>query len=170
MVGGRCLSLYYVGSLAGAMLAGEESSMSECHRLFGFDLSPYSLKVRSYFRYKGISPRWVRRNMSNEEEFLSHARLPLVPLVLSPAGEASQDSTPIIERFEAQQREPSIIPDDPALAFVSTAELDGRPFTQQPQKYHAKSLRALREKYAAIEDRAAQNVILAAAGCLDGLK
>jgi glutathione S-transferase len=89
------------------------------YRIFGSELSPYSIKVRSYFRYKGIPHEWIVRSADNEEEFRRHAKLPLVPLVVAEDGTAWQDSTPIIEHFEALYPEPSIHPDDPALAFVS---------------------------------------------------
>ena len=89
------------------------------YRIFGAELSPYSVKVRSWFRYKGIDHEWVVRSSTNNSEFNRHAQLPLVPLVLCPDGRALQDSTPIIETLEAEHPEPAIIPDDPALAFVS---------------------------------------------------
>jgi glutathione S-transferase len=89
------------------------------YRIFGSELSPYSVKVRSYFRYKGIPHEWVVRNASNMDEFRRHARLPLIPLVLTPEGEALQDSTPILERVEAAHPEPSIHPPEPVAAFVS---------------------------------------------------
>ena len=89
------------------------------YRIFGSELSPYSVKVRSYFRYKGIPHQWIPRSAANEEEFRRFAKLPLVPLVVSPDGSALQDSTPIIEHFEARHPEPSIHPADPALAFLS---------------------------------------------------
>jgi len=88
-------------------------------RLFGSELSPYSVKVRSYLRYKGLAHEWLPRTPANQAEFQKYARLPLIPLVVTPDGEGMQDSTPIIERFEAEAREPSIVPGDPALAFVS---------------------------------------------------
>ncbi|HYD07922.1 MAG TPA: glutathione S-transferase family protein [Reyranella sp.] len=87
------------------------------HRIFGSELSPYSVKVRSYFRYKGIAHQWLLRQPSNQAEFQKYAKLPLVPLVVTPEGEGIQDSTPIIERFE--KAAPSLAPDDPALAFLS---------------------------------------------------
>lgn len=87
--------------------------------LIGAELSPYSVKVRAYLRYKGIEHEWIERKQSNMALFQQHARLPLVPLVLMPDDTAIQDSTPIIERFEAAHPEPSIHPADPALAFVS---------------------------------------------------
>jgi glutathione S-transferase len=93
--------------------------MPNIHRIFGIELSPYSVKVRSYFRYKQIPHEWVIRGGSNQAEFQKYAKLPLVPLVVSPSGEAIQDSTPIIEHFEKLLPEPSIHPKEPLAAFVS---------------------------------------------------
>jgi glutathione S-transferase len=93
--------------------------MSDPYRIFGSELSPYSVKVRSYFRYKKIPHEWVPRSSANQAEFDKHAKLPLIPLVIPPDGPAMQDSTPIIEKMEALHPEPSIHPADPALAFVS---------------------------------------------------
>jgi glutathione S-transferase len=93
--------------------------MSAPYRIFGLELSPYSVKVRSYFRYKRIPHEWVVRHMGNMAEFQKHAKLPLIPLVVMPDGSAMQDSTPIIEALEARFPEPSIHPPDPALAFLS---------------------------------------------------
>lgn len=89
------------------------------YRIFGSELSPYSIKVRSYFRYKRIPHEWVVRDSTNQEEFQRHAKLPLVPLVIGPDGRSWQDSTPIVEHFESVFPEPSIHPDDPALRFLS---------------------------------------------------
>jgi glutathione S-transferase len=89
------------------------------YRIFGSELSPYSVKVRSYFRYKGLAHEWLLRSSANQAEFQKYAKLPLVPLVVTPEGEGVQDSTPIIERFEAANPDPSIVPDDKTLAFLS---------------------------------------------------
>ena len=43
--------------------------------------------------------------------------------------------------------------------------IDGEPFRQEPQRYHVKSLGALRARYAAISDRAALDPLLDALGC-----
>ncbi len=93
--------------------------MSGAYRIFGSELSPYSVKVRSYFRYKNIPHEWLLRSPANQGEFQKYAKLPLVPLVVTPDGEGVQDSTPILERFETAHPEPSIVPEDPALAFLS---------------------------------------------------
>jgi glutathione S-transferase len=93
--------------------------MGEPIRLFGNELSPYSVKVRSYLRYKEIPHVWIVRDATNQEEFARHAKLPLIPLLLFPDGTSLQDSTPIIEQLETRYPEPSIHPSDPALAFLS---------------------------------------------------
>ncbi len=93
--------------------------MSDRYRIFGSELSPYSIKVRAYFRYKQIPHEWVTRSRENMAEFQQHAKLPLIPLVLRPDGGAMQDSTPIIEKMEELFPEPSIHPENPALAFLS---------------------------------------------------
>jgi len=93
--------------------------MREHYRIFGSELSPYSVKVRSYFRYKNIPHEWVIRSNANEEEFRQHAKLPLIPLVLTPDGRALQDSTPIIEHLETVFPDPSVHPSDPTTAFLS---------------------------------------------------
>ncbi len=77
------------------------------------------MKVRSYFRYKRIPHEWVPRDANTEAEFRQHAKLPLIPLVITPEGASLQDSTPILEHFEKIVPEPSIQPSDPTLAFLS---------------------------------------------------
>jgi len=93
--------------------------MSDVYRIFGSENSPYSLKTRSYFRYKGIPHEWIIRNGASMEEYKKYARLPIVPAVATPEDEAMQDSTPILEAIEAKFPEPATHPGDPALRFLS---------------------------------------------------
>jgi glutathione S-transferase len=93
--------------------------MSTPYRIFGVEHSPFSVKVRSYFRYKGISHEWIVRNNTTMPEYQKYAKLPIVPLVVTPDDEAIQDSTPIIERVEADHAEPSIHPTDGPSKFLS---------------------------------------------------
>jgi len=93
--------------------------MTAPFRLYGAELSPYSIKVRSYLRYKGLEFEWLARSNARQEEFARYAKLPLIPVLVDADETALQDSTPIIEKLEAQHAEPSITPDDPALAFVA---------------------------------------------------
>ena len=92
--------------------------MGDIYRVIGAEESPYSVKVRTYFRYKGIPHRWMGRAAAGEL-YERHARLPLVPLVVTPDDGGIQDSTPIIEALEPEFPEPGIHPDDPVAAFVS---------------------------------------------------
>lgn len=93
--------------------------MTNAYRIFGSELSPYSVKVRSFFRFKGIDHTWIPRSPAVQAEFQKYAKLPLVPLVVTPEDKGLQDSTPILEHIEVAHAEPSVVPDDPALAFVS---------------------------------------------------
>ena len=89
------------------------------YRIFGAEMSPYSVKVRAYARYKGLPHQWLNRGGENAAEYAKHAKIQIVPLVVTPDSEAIQDSTPIIERLERDHPEPSIHPRDPALNFLS---------------------------------------------------
>jgi glutathione S-transferase len=93
--------------------------MASSYRIYGAEMSPYSVKVRSYFRYKGIPHRWIVRNADSEADYQRYAKLPIVPLVVTPEDKGIQDSTPIIEYIEGVHPEPSIHPTDPVAAFVS---------------------------------------------------
>ena len=93
--------------------------MAEADRIFGAELSPYSVKVRSYYRYKGLPHRWVVRNSNTMADYQKHSKIAIVPLVVRPDDQAMQDSTPIIETLEAENPDPSIHPSDPVAAFVS---------------------------------------------------
>tara|TARA_R110000850_G_scaffold16067_5_gene50107 strand:- start:1564 stop:2571 length:1008 start_codon:yes stop_codon:yes gene_type:complete len=89
------------------------------HVIFGSEYSPFSVKVRSYFRYKNIPHEWRPRNRDNQAEFQKLAKLPLIPLVLSPDGTVQQDSTPIIEAFEEKFPDPALQPPSETLYFLS---------------------------------------------------
>lgn len=90
--------------------------MPDPYLIFGSEMSPYSIKVRSYARFKGLPHLWTPRRAENEAEYRRHARLPIIPTVVTPGGEAMQDSTPILEALEARHREPSAHPDTPVLS------------------------------------------------------
>ena len=92
--------------------------MNDQYKVIGSEESPYSVKVRSYFRFKGIDHEWMGRAQAGDL-FAAHAKLPLVPLVVTPDETGLQDSTPLIETLEAQFPEPTINPSDPISRFVS---------------------------------------------------
>jgi hypothetical protein len=51
-----------------------------------------------------------------------------------------------------------------------TVDLDGHAWTQKPQKYHAKSLQALRAKYTAVADKSSLDAALDRCGCLGAMR
>ena len=51
-----------------------------------------------------------------------------------------------------------------------SVEIGGQPFSQETQRYHAKSLGALRSRYAAVADRSLLDRILRATGCAEALQ
>jgi glutathione S-transferase len=93
--------------------------VSDSYRLFGVELSPYSVKVRSYLRLRALPHEWVIRGPANQEEFARRARLPLIPLLITPDDRALQDSTPILEALDAADPQRRLQPKDPLRAFCS---------------------------------------------------
>ena len=93
--------------------------MADVYRIFGAEMSPYSVKTRSYFRYKAIPHQWVLRNAASQAEYEKYAKMPIIPLVVTPDGKGVQDSTPIIDAMEKLYPEPSIQPEDPVASFIS---------------------------------------------------
>jgi glutathione S-transferase len=87
------------------------------------------------------------------------------------------DLSPTLTPFLAEQVGGRFLPWTVAnaAAIASGAEsfeveLAGETWTQKPQKYHAKSLAALRARYAALGDEASLASLLDQTGCLDGLR
>ena len=60
--------------------------MADGYRIIGAEMSPYSVKVRSYFRYKAIPHQWVLRNAASQAEYEKYAKMPIIPLVVTPDG------------------------------------------------------------------------------------
>jgi glutathione S-transferase len=93
--------------------------MTDLYRIFGAEMSPYSVKVRSYFRYKEIPHQWISGHAEVPADYKTFARLPIIPLVITPEGTGIQDSTPIIDRLDELYPEPGIHPADTVTRFVS---------------------------------------------------
>ena len=80
---------------------------------------------------------------------------------------------PILTRQVGRQFWPWTLANERALAEGReefSVALGDKLWTQKPQKYHARSLGMLRAKYAGISDKRDLDLILAAAGCLAGLR
>ena len=93
--------------------------MTEKYTIYGNDLSPYSVKIRSYFRYKNIEHEWIERNLKTQKTFNKLAKIQIIPLVLCPDGEVLQDSTPIILKMEKEFIKKPVVPEKPVLSLLS---------------------------------------------------
>jgi len=89
-------------------------------QMMGAPGSPYSRKMRSLLRYRRIPYVFILQN-SREAAKLPGAKVPLLPTFYLPEGDGIvpvTDSTPLIRRFEAAFEGRSVVPPDPALAFL----------------------------------------------------
>ncbi len=87
-------------------------------RIVGAPGSPYSRKLRAVLRYRRIPHAWVQAGSRGARE-LPRSRVELLPQLVYPgAKEALTDSSPLIRRLEREGADRSVIPDDPALAFL----------------------------------------------------
>ena len=93
--------------------------MSDEYQIYGVELSPFSVKIRSYFRYKQIPHRWIVRNAETMGDYQKFAKIPIIPLVVTPDEKGLQDSTPIMETIDGLFPEPSTLPEEPVARFVS---------------------------------------------------
>ena len=89
--------------------------------LLGAPGSPYTRKMLAVLRYRRIPYRFLMQG-SEEVAELPQPKVHLLPTFFLPddSGEiqAITDSTPLIRRFEEEVDGRSIIPQDPALAFL----------------------------------------------------
>ena len=79
--------------------------------------SPYSMKMRALMRYRRIPHLWVHGAVSRDA--LSNVKAPVIPVMEYPDGTFHNDSTPLIYDLEARHTERSVIPPDPAHAFIA---------------------------------------------------
>jgi len=93
--------------------------MTETYLIYGSKPSPYSVKVRAYFRYKRIPHNWIIRGYETNQDFKKLAKIAIVPLVVTPEKKVIQDSTPIIQLMESRFQERSIIPKEEHTAFIA---------------------------------------------------
>lgn len=90
-------------------------------KLVGAYGSPYSRKVRAVLRYRHIPFRWLLREHGSAD--LPPVPVALIPILVFPgenggAPSAMVDSTFQIRRLEQMHAGRSVIPPDPALAFL----------------------------------------------------
>src|SRR5690606_6827275 len=84
--------------------------------------SPYSRKMRAVLRYRRIPFRWIPHT-SREARDVPPVPVALIPVLVFPGENGAPpsamiDSTFQIRRLEETFRERSVLPPDPALAFI----------------------------------------------------
>lgn len=91
----------------------------QSYTLHGLDPSPYSVKMRALLRYRRIPFVW--RNACSPRDVAVAAGLPpVIPVLRFPDGRLMNDSTPLAHALErAHPAARSVVPDDPAMAWLS---------------------------------------------------
>ena len=94
--------------------------MSGRYTLYGWQVSYYTGKVRSYLRYKGIPFDERSPNIFNYYVSLRRRTGTVaIPVVHTPEGEWLQDSSDIIDRLEARFPAPSVLPATPVQRIAA---------------------------------------------------
>ncbi|WP_108787175.1 glutathione S-transferase C-terminal domain-containing protein [Erythrobacter sp. Alg231-14] len=80
--------------------------------------SPYSMKMRSLMRYRRITHLWS--SGAYVQQLATEKSLPpVIPVIEYPDGTFRNDSTPVLYDLETRHHERSIVPTDPAKAFIA---------------------------------------------------
>ncbi len=92
--------------------------MTKPYVLHGFNPSPYSVKMRAILRYRRLPFVWS--GVGNPRDIAVEANLPpVIPVLVFPDGRVMNDSTPLAYALEREHADRSIVPDDPAQAYLS---------------------------------------------------
>ena len=92
--------------------------MSSDFRIFGSELSPL-FGEGALVLPLGLAAQWIPTLACRAGRVQKYAKLPLVPLVVTPDGVGIQDLDADHRDFEARHPDPSIVPADATLAFLS---------------------------------------------------
>lgn len=88
------------------------------YRILGSLGSPYTLKMRAILRYRRIPHIWVQSRPENDGERTA-VKVAIIPIIRFPNGIDRVDSTPMLYALEARHSGRSIVPADPAAAFLA---------------------------------------------------
>lgn len=90
--------------------------MSKPYKVHGALGSPYSMKVRAAMRAKRLPHVWVPMTADIRGDVLSQVKAPVIPVVQTPDGHWTNDSTPFLLALEDEGR--TLLPPDPVQRFA----------------------------------------------------
>ena len=91
----------------------------ERYQLYGGGGSPYSQKMRAILHYRRLPFDWIQITPAIRAQ-IKHDGPPVIPILRLPEDQSLHvDSTPLAFLLEERHSDRSIIPDDPAMAFLS---------------------------------------------------
>jgi len=97
-----------------------KNSTSDQYTLYGWEVSPYTAKVRSYLQYKEIPFKTVVPNIITMKRFIEpKVGKVIMPVVTGPHSEVIQDSSFIIKVLDQRYPDKPTIPSTPKQALVS---------------------------------------------------
>ncbi len=88
------------------------------HKLHGMLMSPFSMKLRAYLRYRRIPFQW-RNSLEAHTIAQTKVETYMVPVIEYPDGRYENDSTPVIDKFEQTYPERRTEPENEADAFLA---------------------------------------------------
>lgn len=88
------------------------------YKLYGALGSPYSMKIRALLRYRRLPHVWLHGNASLAAT-RGQVKAPVIPIMAYPDGSFMNDSTPLLYDLETRHTERSVVPPDPARAFLA---------------------------------------------------
>ena len=112
--------------------------MTEPYQLIAAEVSLYSGKARAYLRYKGVSFDEVLATRHVLTRVVKpRTGLTMIPVLLTPEGDAVQDTTAIIEAIEAKHPSRSVRPSTGVLGLASKLlELYGDEWLLMPAMHY----------------------------------
>jgi len=88
------------------------------YKLYGYTMSPYSMKMRSYLRYRRIAFQWIVGERANNAA-QQKVKIAMVPVLENPQGQFKNDSTFLIDELAQLHPERGTNPRNEADAFLA---------------------------------------------------